>query len=171
MTGQAKTPRGKLAPLETSKAVAFQKVISAMENHLGKSCWQLTGQGKADFTAGHLRVQGGGRPTARAIQKLWAHHAEKDGTTSAKQRGAPPVITQGQRLAIAKTAMGLKKKLMAPTPERVRISMPRKTINKKTKQPISDKTMQRVFKALCYDEHKDDPWQFRNAPQQDALTE
>ena len=51
VSGQAKkTPRGKLAPLETSKAVAFQKVIEAMENHLGKSCWQLTGQGQADFT-------------------------------------------------------------------------------------------------------------------------
>ena len=171
MTGQAKTPRGKLAPLETSKAVAFQKMILAMENHLGKSCWQLTGQGKADFTAGHLRVQGGGRPTERAIQKLWAHHAEKDGTTSAKQRGSPPVITQGQRLAIAKTAMGLKKKLMAPTPERVRISMPRKTINKKTKQPISDKSMQGIFKAHCYDEDKNDLWHYRNAVQQDCLTE
>ena len=50
VSGQAKTPRGKLAPLEKTKAVAFQKVIEAMENHLGKSCWQLTGQGQADFT-------------------------------------------------------------------------------------------------------------------------
>ena len=47
---QAKTPRGKLAPFEKTKAVAFQKVIVAMEKHLGKSCWQLTGQGQADFT-------------------------------------------------------------------------------------------------------------------------
>ena len=94
-----------------------------------------------------------------------------DGATSAKQRGRPPEITQGQRQAIAQTAMGLKKKLMAPTPERVRVSMPRKTINKKTKQAISDKTMQRVFKALYYDEDEDDLWQFRNAPQQDCLTE
>ena len=31
--------------------------------------------------------------------------------------------------------------------------------------------MQRVFKALCYDEHEDDLWQYRNAPQQDCLTE
>ena len=39
-----------------------------MEERLGKSCWQLTGQGEAEFTAGHLRVQGGGRPFGRAIK-------------------------------------------------------------------------------------------------------
>ena len=167
---QAKTPCGKLAPFEKTKAIAFQKVIGAMEKHLGKSCWQLTGQGQADFTARHLRAQGGGSPSGRAIRKVWAQH-KMDGTTSAKGPGRPPQITQGQKQAIAKKAMGLKKQLVAPTPGRVRISMPRKTINKKTKKPISDRTMQRVFKALCYDEHKDDPWQFRNAPQQDALTE
>ena len=171
VSGQAKTPRGKLAPLEKTKAVAFQKVIEAMENHLGKSCWQQTGQGQADFTAGHLRAQGGGRPSGRAIKKIWAHQAEMDGATSAKQRGRPPEITQGQRQAIAKTAMGLKKRLMAPTPEKVRISMPRKTINKKTKQPISDKSMQGIFKAHCYDEDENDLWHYRNAVQQDCLTE
>ena len=167
---QAKTPCGKLAPFEKTKAVAFQKVIGAMEKHLGKSCWQLTGQGQADFTARHLRALGGSSPSGRAIQMVWAQH-KMDGTTSAKGPGRPPQITQGQKQAIAKKAMGLKKQLLAPTPGRVRISMPRKTINKKTKQPISDKTMQRVFKALCYDEHEDDLWQYRNVPQQDCLTE
>ena len=96
---QAKTPRGKLAPFEKTRAVAFQTVIGAMEKHLGKSCWQLTGQGQADFTARHLRAQGGGSPSGRAIRKVWAHKAKVDGTTSAKQRGRPPQITQGQRQA------------------------------------------------------------------------
>ena len=67
-----KTPQGKRALFEKTKAVAFQKTIAAMEKHLGKSCWQLTGQGEADFTAGHLRVQGGGRPSGRAVKSIWA---------------------------------------------------------------------------------------------------
>ena len=165
-----KTAKGKLAPLEQTKAVAFQKVIAAMEKRLGKSCWELTGQGGADFTAGHLRVQGGGRPSGRAIKKIWVKAKLLD-QTPANQRGRPPQITQSQKQAIANKAMGLKKELLAPTPERVRICLPRKTINKATKKPISDSSMQRVFKTMCYDEHEDDPWQFRNAPQQDCLTQ
>ena len=165
-----KTAKGKLAPLEQTKAVAFQKVIAAMEKRLGKSCWELTGQGGADFTAGHLRVQGGGRPSGRAIKKIWVKAKLLD-QTPANQRGRPPQITQSQKQAIANKAMGLKKELFAPTPERVRICLPRKTINKATKKPISDSSMQRVFKTMCYDEHEDDPWQFRNAPQQDCLTQ
>ena len=73
--------------------------------------------------------------------------------------------------AIANKPVGLKWGLLAPTPERVRISMPRKTINKETKKPISDKTIHRVFKTFCYDEQEGDCWQYRNAPQQDCLTE
>ena len=90
-----KTAKGKLAPLEQTKAVAFQKVIAAMEKRLGKSCWELTGQGGADFTAGHLRVQGGGRPSGRAIKKIWVKAKLLD-QTPANQRGRPPQITQSQ---------------------------------------------------------------------------
>ena len=177
-TSQAKgtkTPKGKLTVFEKTKAVAFQKTIAAMEKHLGKSCWQLTGQGEADFTAGHLHLQGGGRPSGRAVKSIWAN-VKKDGQwllgqTPVNQGGRPPQITQGQKQAIANKAMGLKKELLAPTPERVRICMPRKTINKTTKKPISDSSIQRVFKTLCYDEDEDDCWQYRNAPQQDCLTQ
>ena len=87
----------------------------------------------------------------------------------ANKRGRPPQITQGQKQAIANKAMGLKQELLAPTPERVRICMPRKTINKTTKKPISDSSIQRVFKTWCHDEHEDDPWQYRNAPQQECF--
>ena len=68
---------------------------------------------------------------------------KKDGTTPANQAGRPPQITQGQKQAIANKAMGLKRELLAPTPERMRICMPRKTINKETKKPISDSSIQR----------------------------
>ena len=67
--------------------------------------------------------------------------------------------------------MELKKNLIAPTPEKVRILMPRKTINKKTGSPISDTKIREIFSTLCYDETEDDPWQYLNSPQQDCLTE
>ena len=49
--------------------------------------------------------------------------------------------------------------------------MPRSTINKKTKGPISDFTIRQVFKTMCYDEKEDDPWQFLSSLQQDCLTD
>ena len=67
--------------------------------------------------------------------------------------------------------MELKKDLVAPTPEKVRILMPRKTINKKTGSPISDTKIRTIFQSLCYDETEDDPWQYLPSPQQDCLTE
>ena len=67
--------------------------------------------------------------------------------------------------------MELKKDLVAPTPEKVRILMPRKTINKKTAAPISDTKIRTIFKTLCYDENEDDPWHYLPSPQQDCLTD
>ena len=57
------TPQGKLPPWEVAKAVAFEQVIICMEEHLGQTCWQLIGKGKADFTAEQLTVVGGGHPS------------------------------------------------------------------------------------------------------------
>ena len=39
--GHGKTAAGKLPPSEVNKALAFEAVISAMEKHMGKSCWEL----------------------------------------------------------------------------------------------------------------------------------
>ena len=44
-----KTKEGSLPPFEVAKAVAFEAVITQMEKHAGKSCWQLLGMGKNDF--------------------------------------------------------------------------------------------------------------------------
>ena len=69
--GPASTPSGKLPPMEVAKAIAFEKVISCMEKHLGKTCWELLGKSKKDFTAGQLKTIGGQRPSGRAVQKHW----------------------------------------------------------------------------------------------------
>ena len=69
--GPASTPSGKLPPMEVAKAIAFEKMISCMEKHLGKTCWELLGESKRDFTAGQLKTIGGQRPSGRAVQKHW----------------------------------------------------------------------------------------------------
>ena len=69
--GHGKTAAGKLPPSEVNKALAFEAVISAMEKHMGKSCWELLGMGKAEFTAKQLKTAGGGHPKKRAVQKHW----------------------------------------------------------------------------------------------------
>lgn len=171
-----KTPQGMLPPFEVAKALAYEAVIEQMEEHTGKSCWELLGTSKKAFTAQHLQVAGGGNPTPRAVQKHWTK-AKQDGNWfprkggSTNQRGRPPTITQAQKQAIANKAMELKDDIIAPTPEKIRILLPKKTINKKTKEPISDFTIRQVFKTMCYDEKEDDPWQFLPSLQQDCLTE
>ena len=59
------TPEGKLPPFEVAKALAFEAVITQIEKHTQKSCWELMGMGKAEFTANQLQVSGGGHPTFR----------------------------------------------------------------------------------------------------------
>jgi hypothetical protein len=171
----AGTPRGKLPPWEVAKAIAFQEVISKMEEHLGKTCKQLTGLGKADFTAEHLTVVGGWEPTGRAVQLTWTKVKEDEdwfpGKKTDQRSGRPPSISEAQSQAIADKAMELKKDLVAPTPEKIRVLLPRKTINKKTGAPISDEKIRTIFKTLCYDEDEDDPWHYLPSPQQDCLTD
>ena len=173
--GPASTPSGKLPPMEVAKAIAFEKVISCMEKHLGKTCWELLGKSKKDFTAGQLKTIGGQRPSGRAVQKHWTK-VKLDGKWFPGKKlpttaGRPPLITQAQKRAIADKAMELKEDYEAPTPEKIRVCLPRLTINKGTKASMSDWSIYQVFKTMCYDESEDDPWQFLPSLQQDCLTD
>ena len=170
----ANTPEGKLPPWEVAKAIAFNDVIIRMEEHTGKSCWELLGEGKKKFVAKRLKTVGGGHPTERAVTKHWTK-ANQDATWHPgkkpdNQGGRPEQITPAQKQAIANKAMELKSEIEAPTPEKIRVCLPRRTINKKTKEPISDATIYRIFKTMCYDETEDDPWHFLPSLQQDCLT-
>ena len=108
------------------------------------------------------------------MQKHWPK-AKKDGKwfpgkKPSNQGGRPAQISMAQEQAIANKAMELKREFIPPTPEKVRAKLPAKTINKATSEPISDKTIWRIFKTMCCDEKEDDPWQFLPSPQQDCLT-
>ena len=175
---QGSTPKGQLPPFEVAKAFAFEAVLDQMEKHMKKSCWELLGTSKKEFTAQKLQVVGGGNPTARAVQKHWTkgkHDGKwfpgKKSSNQGKGPGRPPSIPQEQKQAIANKAMELKKDIIAPTPQRIRSILPRKTINKATDEPICNKTIREIFKTMCYDEKEDDPWQYLVATQQDYLTD
>ena len=168
------TGKGKLPPFEVTKAIAFEEVITQMEKHMGKSCWQLLGVGKKEFIASKLTKVGGGHPSTRQVTKHYTK-AKKDATwfpgrKPENQGGRPEQITPAQKQAIANKAMQLKEEIVAPTPEKIRVCLPKKTINKVTLQPISDQTIYRIFKTMCYDETEDDPWHYVAALQQDCLT-
>ena len=72
--------------------------------------------------------------------------------TLGSKGGRPAVITEAQQQAIANKAMELKKDLIAPTPEKIRICLPRLSTNRNTKEPISDWKIREVFKTMCYDD-------------------
>lgn len=172
---EEKTPKGKMPPMEVAKTIAFEQVLSSIEKHMGKSSWELLGKSRAAFTAERVSLKGGGHPGERRVKKIW-ETVKKDpkwfvGTSGKEKGGRPPQITAAQKQAIADKAMELKEDLVAPTPERVRALLPRRTINKETKAPISDYAIRKVFHTLCYDESEDDPWQYMNALRQDCLTD
>ena len=72
---------------------------------------------------------------------------------------------------VARVAMENKDALIRPTPAQCRARLPALTTNKKTKQAMSDKTVQRIFKSRCYDKNKDDPWQWLGSAAQEYLPE
>ena len=65
--------------------------------------------------------------------------------------------------------MELKRKLVAPTPRRVRSRLTQLTKNPVTGKPMDDKTTHTIFKTLCYDDEEDDPWQYLPSTAQDYL--
>ena len=168
------TPEGKLPPYEVARAMAFNDVITQMETHTGKTCWELLGEGKNQFVAKRLKTVGGKHPTPRAVTKQWTKGKNDakwfPGKKPDNQGGRPEQITPAQKQAIANKTMELKSQIEPPTPGKIRVWLPKASINKKTDQPISDATIYRIFKTMCYDEKEDDPWHYLPSLQQDCLT-
>ena len=166
------TQQGRLPPWEVAKAVAMDVVISDMEKWQGRSCYELLGQGKVPYIASKLTKVGGGTPSDRAVRGVLASGKAQGwypGKVSGDAGGRPAVFSDHVKQEVARVAMRDKEELVAPTPQRCRAHLPRKTVNKKTGRPMSDSTVQRVFKALCYDEDEDDPWQFLGSAAQEFL--
>ena len=165
---------------EVAKALVFRQVLDAIEDKSGMTCWQLTGMSKKDFTASQLMKNGGKKGdtvTGRAVQKHWTKANQNGNWFQTKKpsnkagAGRPPQISQAQKQAIANKAMALKDDIIPPTPDNIRICLPKMSMNKATGQSISNWSIRNIFKTMCYDEDEDDPWQWLTALQQDCLTE
>jgi hypothetical protein len=175
-TSSSKTRVGHLSPWEVAKAMAYHQVIDDMTEHLEKTAWQLLGVGKWEYIANHVQLEGGGHPSDRAVrarvQNVEADPSWQPGETISTTRGKRPAeISESQKNAIAKTAMSLKRANVPPSPETVRIKLPRVAWNKERDAPISDETIRTIFKERCYDEAEDDLWIYLPSPAQDALPE
>ena len=170
------TVNGELPPWEIAKAFAFHVVIKTVAEQLATPAHELLGQRADDYISNHVVLKGGGHPCARAIRKIIARCSNPEWfpgqrTMARKGAGRPPTFSENQKNEAARVAMDLKRKLIAPTPRRVRARLPKRLINIETESPMSDRSLQRIFATRCYDEDEDDPWQFLDCLSQDALPE
>ena len=77
---------------------------------------------------------------------------------------------EDQKESAARVAMDLKRKLVRPTPRNVKVRLTKQLKNPENpEQPMSRKTLNRIFQTLCYDETIDDPWQYLDCISQDVL--
>ena len=168
------TPAGYLPPWEVAKAYAFHEVILHMQAELEIKAHEFLGQAIDAYIATRVTLKGGGSPSVRAIRALvkkCEDPAWYPGKAKATSTGRPPVYTEHQKSEVARVAMDLKRKRVAPTPRRVRARFPQIARNPDTGRLMDKKTIQTIFKTRCFDETEDDPWQYLVCPSQDALPE
>jgi len=170
------TVKGELPPWEVAKAFAFHTVVKTLSEQLGEPASKLLGKPLAEYIAEHVTLQGGGHPEPRAVQKVVARCSQAEWypgqrTEARKGAGRPPVFSEHQKDEVARVAMELKRKRLAPTPRRVRARLPNLVVNKETQRRMSNSTVQRIYATRCYDETPDDPWQFLACASQDVLAE
>ena len=168
----AETKVGHLSPWETCKAFAFYTALEAISKQLGQPAYALLGQRAPAWIAEQLTRKGGGCPSERAVlaavskcqQTTWF-----PGQGEAKSGGRRPLYGAKQKKALAAAAMGLKRKLVRPTPARVRAKARRSSLNPETGEPASNWTIYNIFKTMCFDESEDDPWQYLPTVTKDYL--
>ena len=168
------TKVGHLSAFETCKAFAFHAALEAIAKHLKRPAYELWGTRSHAWIAEHLRLKGGGCPSERAVQAAVARCKDESwrpGQPEAKAGGRPPIFSAKQKKAMAAAAMGLKRKLVRPTPARVRAQVPRLSLNAETGEAASNWTIYNIFKTRCYDDAEDDPWQYLPTVTKDYLPE
>ena len=161
-----------MPPFEMAKVWAFHKVIQQISEHTGLDAFELLGRRSDDFIASEVHLANGKHPTPRSIRKAIQRRKDPSwypGKVQAKSPGRPPVYSAHVKGEIARVAMELKRKLVAPTPRRVRARLPLLTRNPDSGEPMDKKTFHGVFKTQCYDITEDDPWQYLEDKSQDML--
>ena len=170
----ADTKVGHLSAFETCKAFAFHVALEAIAKQLERPAYDLLGKRSHVWIADQLTLKGGGSPSERAVQAAVAKCKEgswRPGQGESKAGGRPPIFSAKQKKAMAAAAMRLKRKILRPTPARVRAKVPRSALNAETGETASNWTIYNIFKTMCYDEAEDDPWQYLPTVTKDYLPE
>lgn len=168
------TPTGFLTPWETAKLYALHVACEAMVEHMGETPQTLFGKSIQEFISERVHVQGGGAPDRSTIFRTIAKCKDPTwfpGKQDRAQAGRPPVYSPHVKEEVARVAMALKRKNIAPTPRRVRAKLPNKMTNPETGMPMDTKTVLRIFQTLCFDDDIADPWQYLPCLSQDILPE
>ena len=170
------TQTGCLPPWQVALVFAFHTVLEEAAAQLGVPAHDLVGQPVAQYIAAQVHVKGGGHPTPRTVQLVVARCKSPDWYPGKPQlmkekSGRPPVYTEHQKREVARVAMSLKRKLIAPTPRRVRARLPHVTRNPQSGEPMDKKTIHTIFRRRCYDDDDDpeDTWVYQQSPAQDML--
>ena len=174
MWSDADTKIGHLSPLETCKAFAFHVALEAISKNLQKPAYSLLGQSAPAWIAEQLTLKGGGCPSERAVRAAVAKckgSGWRLGQAETKTGGRPPSFTARQKKAMATAAMSLKRRIVRPTPAKVRAKLPRSSLNPDTGEAASDWMIYQIFKTMCYDDTEDDPWQYLPTVTKDYLPE
>ena len=170
----AATKEGYLPPWEVAKAFAFHTVLQDVAEVQGVQPHDLVGKRVDEYISEKVTLKGGGHPSSRAMRALLKKCESPDwfpGKGPTDVGGRPPVYSEHQKQEVARVAMDLKRKLVAPTPRLVRARLPQLARNPGTGKLMSNKFIRQVFVTRCFDETEDDPWQWLQSPAQDFLTE
>ena len=111
------TKDGELPPFEIAKAVAYNKVLQDITSNLGCPAHELIGQRVDEYIAQRISLKGGGHPTARAVRALVRRCSDPGwfpGKAPKYGGGRPAVYSQHQKQEVARVAMELKRKRVAP---------------------------------------------------------
>ena len=165
---------GKLPPWEIAKAIAYHTVLHDISANWNCPCHELIGKRVDDYIAERVFLKGGGHPTGRSVRKLVLKCSDTawfPGKAPERTGGRPLLYSKHQKAEVARVAMELKRKRVAPCPRRVRARLPSVARNPETLKPMSNKAIRGIFKTLCFDTHEGDPWQWLPSPAQDYLPE
>ena len=157
--------QGCLSPLEQSKAWALREVYRELKTPEKKLYTKV---------AKKLTKVGGGKPTSRAVLKLFAKVDNDDDWHPGKAeegRGRKPALSGVARNAIKRSAEATKKNGGEPTFNRIMGTCLGAVVNPATDKPVDKKRVYDVFRDDCYDDGADQPWKHRKRLTKTALPE
>ena len=163
-------PDGHLTPWSQAKAWALNEVWS--ELHKDKL------YGRNEWIAQRLYVKGPGKkhPTNAAISQFLKKVADDPDWFPGKIGGSgslggrPPVLSQTNQRAIARSSMALKERGVEPTYPLIIAQCPNAARNPHTGEPVCKHVVYDILERLCYDVHPDCPWTHLPRASKTALT-